>query len=215
MKLSISVLSSILAVCSVTIANPIDPSSTMSAAASTPTASSSATPADGSTFITTSGSYAQHLVDCYPIGEEGIIVIKQYADVKQALKNIEESLNKKKSERDAQREVFENIKKKINDLETKANGSNNSEDYELEVAGLDADFEKHRKTHKKLRGECWEINNERADLKQKLAELQMKLIAYFLGGNGFMTPTNNDFSRLGSVPGFMNCFGKFYNGPLQ
>ncbi|KAK5666934.1 hypothetical protein QVD99_006156 [Batrachochytrium dendrobatidis] len=41
MKLSIAVLSSILAVCSVTIANPVDPSSTMSAEASTPTASSS------------------------------------------------------------------------------------------------------------------------------------------------------------------------------
>ncbi|KAJ8322646.1 hypothetical protein O5D80_002478 [Batrachochytrium dendrobatidis] len=48
MKLSITVLSTILAVCSVTIANPVDPSSTMSAAASTPTASSSGASADGS-----------------------------------------------------------------------------------------------------------------------------------------------------------------------
>ncbi|KAJ8323607.1 hypothetical protein O5D80_007499 [Batrachochytrium dendrobatidis] len=48
MKLSIAVLSSILAVCSVTIANPVNPSSTMSAEASTPTASSSATPVGGS-----------------------------------------------------------------------------------------------------------------------------------------------------------------------
>ncbi|KAJ8323988.1 hypothetical protein O5D80_007209 [Batrachochytrium dendrobatidis] len=43
MKFSIAVLSSILAVCSVTIANPVDPSSTMSAEASTSTASSSIT----------------------------------------------------------------------------------------------------------------------------------------------------------------------------
>ncbi|EGF79375.1 hypothetical protein BATDEDRAFT_25682 [Batrachochytrium dendrobatidis JAM81] len=48
MKFSITVLSSILAICSVTIANPTDPSSTMSAEASTSTASSSGASDGGS-----------------------------------------------------------------------------------------------------------------------------------------------------------------------
>ncbi|KAK6098398.1 hypothetical protein MT418_002435 [Batrachochytrium dendrobatidis] len=95
MKLSITILSSILAVCSVTVANPVDPSSTMSAEASASTASPDVAIASGSGFTIPLNPY---MADCHPITSKGIKMIGNYADSKHGFDSAKKQLILKKQE---------------------------------------------------------------------------------------------------------------------
>ncbi|EGF76145.1 hypothetical protein BATDEDRAFT_28780, partial [Batrachochytrium dendrobatidis JAM81] len=78
MKLSITILSSILAVCSVTTASPVYPSSTMSAEASTLTASPSANPAGGDVYPVFPSAYNLEKY-CDPFDTTEASLIKEIA----------------------------------------------------------------------------------------------------------------------------------------
>ncbi|KAL5039716.1 hypothetical protein RTP6_006844 [Batrachochytrium dendrobatidis] len=213
MKFSITLLSSILAVCSVTIANPVDSSSTTSTEASTLSASPSATKTAEPTSVPDSlyGDYS----GCHLIDSEGVVLIKILVEYSKTADILKQEMEEKRIEIEIQRQKVKTQRKEFDALESEAEESNDAESYGSKIAELELGIEGSREILRKLRKQYWDLDEEFDGLKERLAEFQMKILKYFLGNDGSTPLTINDFPRLESVPGFTECLGEFYSGSLQ
>ncbi|KAJ8329436.1 hypothetical protein O5D80_002446 [Batrachochytrium dendrobatidis] len=213
MKFSITLLSSILAVCSVTIANPVDSSSTTSTEASTLSASPSATKTAEPTSVPDSlyGDYS----GCHLIDSEGVVLIKILVEYGKTADILKQEMEEKRIEIEIQRQKVKTQRKEFDALESEAEESNDAENYGPKIAELELGIEGSREILRKLRKQYWDLDEEFDGLKERLTEFQMKILKYFLDSDGSTTLTINDFPRLESVPGFTECLGEFYSGSLQ
>ncbi|KAJ8328608.1 hypothetical protein O5D80_003189 [Batrachochytrium dendrobatidis] len=212
MKLSITLLSSILAVCSVTIANPVDPSSTMSAEVSTPTASTSATSTGESTSITAPGPYDQYLAECSPIGEDGILLIQQYADAKRKYDEANRMVRRKRSKIHKEEKKILGLKEELDSMWTKARRTRNASYYGKKILETEFQIEDINKIIEDLKEQLDEMQNEHSRRHRRLVESQSKLHDYLLEHDTTGAMTTDGPPDLKSIPGFMKCFGIFYKG---
>ncbi|KAJ8326067.1 hypothetical protein O5D80_005430 [Batrachochytrium dendrobatidis] len=132
MKLSIVVLSSILAVCSVTTAIPVNPSAAASAGASTSTVIPSAQvipPIDFSNF-----------------SDKDMKLIKEYAQTKKDYDNAEEMQKLTQSKMHVQEKLVKRLHKKIKKLPRKSRISENGSKHSEKLQELEDKLEQERKT---------------------------------------------------------------------
>ncbi|EGF80327.1 hypothetical protein BATDEDRAFT_88847 [Batrachochytrium dendrobatidis JAM81] len=132
MKLSIVVLSSILAVCSVTTAIPVNPSAAASAGASTSTVIPSAQvipPIDFSNF-----------------SDKDMKLIKEYTQAKKDYDNAEEMQKLTQSKMHVQEKLVKRLNKKIKKLPRKSQISENGSKHSEKLQELEDKLEQERKT---------------------------------------------------------------------
>ncbi|KAK5670230.1 hypothetical protein QVD99_003245 [Batrachochytrium dendrobatidis] len=122
MKLLITALSSILAVCSVTVANPVLTSSITSIESTSTTASPSTTAASEPDYSNPFDPYSLYMTNCYPINFDGILLIEMLASTTHRAEQIEKSINKKKAETKNQKKVVGRLKEKIVSLRAGPSG---------------------------------------------------------------------------------------------
>ncbi|EGF81080.1 hypothetical protein BATDEDRAFT_24750 [Batrachochytrium dendrobatidis JAM81] len=208
MKFSIAVLSSILAICSVTIANPVDPSSTMSSAASTPTASTSATSTDGPT----SSVFSPNNAGCDSFDQEGIDLIEAYANIKMVLDTEHKKSDQKESDAGEYTKLIDKKMKKLELLEQKAQESNEAVDYTTKISQVKSETEAYRAILKTLKDELNTLYHEYLEWHGEWRKLRVALYDY-LKKHDSTGEMAGDTPLLKSIPEFMQCFVKFYNGP--
>ncbi|EGF78705.1 hypothetical protein BATDEDRAFT_26606 [Batrachochytrium dendrobatidis JAM81] len=200
MKLSIAVLSSILAICSVTVSNPVDPSSTTSIE---PT----------STLFP--GLYHQYLSDCHPFTLNEIVLIKQYADVKHKLNQEAEEIDLKESRVEEQKELLDEQRRSLRLLQGHPTSTNQSvPNYELNIFQTQSGIETSHTTLKNLEEELSELYEIHLKVRKEWTELQSKLYGYLVkhGTTGVIV---TGAPNLELYPEFMKCFGVFYDGSSQ
>ncbi|OAJ41061.1 hypothetical protein BDEG_24712 [Batrachochytrium dendrobatidis JEL423] len=190
MKLSIAVLSSILAVCSVTVANPVDPSSTMSAEASTYTMSAEASTSTASTSGASAGgsdyssSYDEFEKYCYSFSLDQAMLIKRLAKAEAQFPKLSKKTNDKRHQHAAQKKV-------VDELQDILDGLYGAMHWGLEIAEL-AELEA-------------ELQKQREILEKIEEELNVCSINF----------ANKIDEDLRSVSGYNDCYHYFYNRFLQ
>ncbi|KAK5668647.1 hypothetical protein QVD99_004440 [Batrachochytrium dendrobatidis] len=196
MKLSIAVLSSILAVCSVTIANPVDPSSTMSAEASTPTASSSGASADESDspeFPTKDGLKKY----CSPFGTTQASLIEEIAKTRARIDKMLERLEGVRHNTSIQRRVVLEAVQKVESLEQTPSQL-------LDNAKEESDL--HQKKLRELEQDLEERVRRASDLIKEEDNFKETLMQNLLDRS--LMASN---SLLRAVPGYSKCFHYFFD----
>ncbi|KAJ8330026.1 hypothetical protein O5D80_001604 [Batrachochytrium dendrobatidis] len=197
MKLSIAVLSSILAVCSVTIANPTDPSSTMSAEASTSTASSSATPADGSDYpvFPTKDGLKKY---CSPFDDIEVPSIEEIA--KSRIKSMKafKLLESQRFDADIQERLIVRKKEKLESM---------SQIPSRKLSSAKANYKEFRQICEKFRYNANDYVWKLLDRTEENNELATKLTSH----SSFGVSLDDDYSLPKSVYGYMDCLKYFYN----
>ncbi|KAJ8328689.1 hypothetical protein O5D80_002673 [Batrachochytrium dendrobatidis] len=196
MKLSIAVLSSILAVFSVTIANPVDPSSTMSAAASTSTASSSATPADESDYpvFPTKDGLKKY---CSPFDDIEVPLITGIAKSRVRLDKMLERLEGIRHKVNVQRKVTFEAEQKVESLEQTPSQL-------LDNAKEKSDL--HQKKLRELEKRLEERVRIASDLIKEEDNFKKTLMQNLLDRS--LMASN---SLLRAVPGYSKCFHYFFD----
>ncbi|KAK5672308.1 hypothetical protein QVD99_001412 [Batrachochytrium dendrobatidis] len=221
MKLSITILSSILAVCSVTVANPVDPSSTMNAEASASTTSTEASTYTMSaevstpTASTSGGSTGEPDYSnfpepynklgryCYPLGLHQMMLIeitaRNYARVKKVSGGIKLLIDKI----DLQKKLIEELKQQAETQGQASSGWLDTAKSELETQQkvLDGFEESMKNLFEKIEDLTKKYKDSEKELKQHLG----------------LDPSvdDEDDLQLESIPGYEECFDYFYNRPLQ
>ncbi|KAJ8326413.1 hypothetical protein O5D80_005164 [Batrachochytrium dendrobatidis] len=227
MKLSIAVLSSILAVCSVTVANPVDPSSTMSAEASTsttsteastytmsaeastPTASTSGASAGGSDYSSSPSSYDEFEKYCYSFSLDQAMLIKRLAKAEAQFPGLSKKTNDKRHQHAAQKKV-------VDELQDTLDGLYGAMHLGLEIselAELEAELLKQRKILEKIEEELSVCSINFANKIDEGNYLQKKLKKQPLIGSSSIA--GDGFLDLRSVSGYNDCYHYFYNRFLQ
>ncbi|EGF77591.1 hypothetical protein BATDEDRAFT_27413 [Batrachochytrium dendrobatidis JAM81] len=209
MKLSITILSSILAVCSVTVANPVDPSSTMSAEASASTASPDVAIASGSGFTIPLNPY---MADCHPITFEGIQMIRSYADSKHGFDNAKKQRILKKQEIINQKKRIKGLKEQLDYLLDQAKDSPGSEDLD---EGFHSISSKYVRRLRALEKELKKFSKKLEEMRKVLAVLKSELYDYLVKHDTTGLVAAGSTVDLKSIPGFDKCFDYFYNRSLQ
>ncbi|KAJ8325386.1 hypothetical protein O5D80_006322 [Batrachochytrium dendrobatidis] len=217
MKFSIALLSSILAVCSVTVANPVDPSltTTTSTEASTSTTSPSATSTDGPDYPGFSSPYDQYLNDCFPIDSEGIFLIKQYADGKNRYDKEKKKVDEKQSKIEEHEQLWQELNTEFIDRREKVfqgigvdNFISDQYDYQCRLFEQWANIDR-------LKKEMEELHKKYTKVHEKWTKLQSELYDYLLEHDKTAVMTTDGTPDLNLYPGFMKCFSIFYNGSPQ
>ncbi|KAJ8326085.1 hypothetical protein O5D80_005446 [Batrachochytrium dendrobatidis] len=196
MKLSIAVLSSILAVCSVTIAGPVYPSSATNAGASTSKASTSGASADESDspeFPTKDGLKKY----CSPFGTTQASLIEEIAKTRVRIDKMLKRLEGVRHNTSIQRRVVLEAVQKVESLKkTPGQLLDNAEDeYNLHQKKLE-ELEGHLEERLKI---AWTKIEEEKELK--------KMLVHNLSSRSLMRSD----SSLGRVPGYSQCFYYFFN----
>ncbi|EGF76733.1 hypothetical protein BATDEDRAFT_92443 [Batrachochytrium dendrobatidis JAM81] len=215
MKFSIAVLSSILAVCSVTVANPVDHSSTMSAKVSTATVPPSATEtasAKASNLNTfTRFDYPKKLKSynefgkyCYSIGLEGVFMIEEHATLSVKIDKIEKDVHNLDARIKAQKNLLYNLEQDF-DFLNRASGQ----------GSVDLDLETNIRTQREFLDELQEIlqkilDGYRIRLK-KDSEQELELKHYFEHHHKFEVTDSDDNINLESYHSYKSCFDFFYS----
>ncbi|OAJ43871.1 hypothetical protein BDEG_27184 [Batrachochytrium dendrobatidis JEL423] len=178
MKLAVTVLSSILAICSVTTANPVNPSS----ATSTETSTSTAQPTEitSTVFEDRIISYeeATRLVDISQLSESDIGLIKDYLETDREYQEMKKVYVLVKSERRSQQKLIDQLYKEYLELVYKYQQNKNNPMCQEMVQNSKLMLKEAREKLKKLRKERLELSQKffgfslQSHLKkEKLAEL--------------------------------------------
>ncbi|EGF79914.1 hypothetical protein BATDEDRAFT_25420 [Batrachochytrium dendrobatidis JAM81] len=212
MKLSITILSSILAVCSVTVANPVDPSSTMSAEASVSTASPDVAIASGSVFTIPLNPY---MADCHPITSKGIKMIGNYADSKHGFDSAKKQLILKKQEIKNQKKGIKALKEQLDSLSNQAKDSPDPKDIEESFYSISPEYFGRLRALEKLEKEWRELSEKYKEMRKVLAVLKSELYDYLVKHDTTGSVAAGSTVDLESIPGFKKCFKFFYNRSLR
>ncbi|KAJ8329341.1 hypothetical protein O5D80_002474 [Batrachochytrium dendrobatidis] len=197
MKFSIAVLSSILAVCSVTIANPTDPSSTVSAEASTSTASSSATSAGGSDSPKSPSTY-KFKKYCGQFDATEVSLIEEIA--KSRIKSMKafKLLESQRFDADIQEGLIVRKKEKLNSM---------SQVPSRKLSSAKANYKEFRQICEKFRYNANDYFWKLLDRTEENNELTTKLTSH----SSFGVSLDDDYSLPKSVYGYKDCLEYFYD----
>ncbi|EGF76003.1 hypothetical protein BATDEDRAFT_28893 [Batrachochytrium dendrobatidis JAM81] len=177
MKPSITLLSSILAVCSVTTASPVDPSSTMSAEASTLTASPSATASTESSILTfTDVNLDLELVDCGTLSKKSKKLIKNYATTKRGVKTTREMCKSISESISVEKKLKKQLVKRVDSLKDGDLAGDNGLTYAETVAKL----QETRKNLLDLKQQERKCDKEFSDWRKNMRLAEKGLEKYFI-----------------------------------
>ncbi|KAJ8328503.1 hypothetical protein O5D80_003853 [Batrachochytrium dendrobatidis] len=197
MKFSIAVLSSIIAVCSVTIANPVDPSSTMSAEISTPTASTSggsASGPDSPEFPTPEGLEEY----CYPFDDAEVSYINEAAKTHARIEKMFEKLEGLTLKVGVQKGLIQALERQA---ETQGQASSSW----LDTTQFNLETE--REALAKLKDEYDERKERAAALIEQNRDAKSKLKQYMDQDPG----VNGDPASPKTTSAYDKCFGYFFS----
>ncbi|KAJ8330822.1 hypothetical protein O5D80_000848 [Batrachochytrium dendrobatidis] len=194
MKLSIVVLSSILAICSVTTANPVVPSATTSAGAST------------STIIPSAQTTPS--IDFSQLPEEGMDLIKEYVQTKKSRNNAKEMHDSLQLERLSQKKLVEQLGKEIQELINESGSSKNGSKHKSKLKKLRHDLKQERKSLHRLTMKL--LNSDYVNLGIKLGKIQTQLLQYLFGENLYQS-AGYYTGLLESTPEFMKLVSTLGN----
>ncbi|EGF80829.1 hypothetical protein BATDEDRAFT_24762 [Batrachochytrium dendrobatidis JAM81] len=197
MKLSITVLSSILAVCSVTIANPVDPSSTMSAEASTPTASSSGASADGSDSPKSPSLY-KFKKYCGQLDATEVSLIEEIAKARVKSTKVFRLLEDRRFELAIREGLGVRKKEKLNSM---------SQVPSRKLSSAKANYEEFRQI---CEGTKYTMHDYASKLSHKRKEIR-KLTKKLTSHSSFGVSPDDDYSPPKSLYGYQDCLKYFYN----
>ncbi|EGF80361.1 hypothetical protein BATDEDRAFT_24867 [Batrachochytrium dendrobatidis JAM81] len=195
MKLSITLLSSILAICSVTVASPILPSSDAAiefGSADHP------------------NPYSEYMADCYPITLDGIVTIKNYADGKRNFDRKMKPFNLKTIQIENQKEAMSKLNAKMEFLATQVGNTRGPSVYESEFLKLKPKHFEERSILEKLEKSLEELEPDYLKAKDGLDKLKSKFYYYLTRHDttGVMAAAT---PNLDLYPGLKKCFSIFYN----
>ncbi|EGF81979.1 hypothetical protein BATDEDRAFT_87325 [Batrachochytrium dendrobatidis JAM81] len=197
MKLSIAVLSSILAICSVTIANPVDPSSTMSAAASTPTASSSGASADGSDSPESLSLY-KFKKYCGQLDATEVSLIEKIAKARLKSTKVFRLLESQYFGAAIQEGLFVREKEKLNSM---------SQVPSRKLSSAKAKHVESRQTCDRASCNAYDYASKLLHKKKKIKKLTKKLTSH----SSFGIRPSDDYTPPKSLYGYQDCFKYFYD----
>ncbi|KAK5671123.1 hypothetical protein QVD99_002883 [Batrachochytrium dendrobatidis] len=195
MKFSIAVLSSILAVCSVTIANPTDPSSTVSAEASTSTASSSA-PGYSDLYVI----YNEILEYCYPLDLGGIVMIETLAKTEVEFGKAKKLFEEKHGECKAQKTL-------VRELEQKYASLHEAPDQESKTAEIKAQ----REILDNCEDDLEHLKKNRIIKDEQIYMLKQMLKKYLAKRFSAGPLLDEDMSPANQYPPFLKCYSFFHH----
>ncbi|KAL5039078.1 hypothetical protein RTP6_006293 [Batrachochytrium dendrobatidis] len=209
MKPSITLLSSILAVCSVTTASPVDPSSTMSAEASTLTASPSATASTESSILTfTDVNLDLELVDCGTLSKKSKKLIKNYATTKRGVKTTREMCKSISESISVEKKLKKQLVKRVDSLKDGDLAGDNGLTYAETVAKL----QETRKNLLDLKQQERKCDKEFSDWRKNMRLAEKGLEKYFIWDSEISCLISLYTMYIEEDPITMDCFNKFYTG---
>ncbi|OAJ41509.1 hypothetical protein BDEG_25092 [Batrachochytrium dendrobatidis JEL423] len=200
MKLAVAVLSSILLACSVTIANPIDPSATTDVE-------------DGiSTFIPSATTSTEASTSPTPdpngIGLDGLDtlpdIIKElfenYQRKQDGFEEQEEICNSLKSEYDGQTMLVKRLKKKIQVLGYKSQTSGDNQKYYGEIQETKLNLEAQKAKLEDLKKSRKECDSKYKGIEFELELIGIKLVKLVFGGTWDSKPFDQQLYLIGKHP---------------
>ncbi|KAK5668197.1 hypothetical protein QVD99_005234 [Batrachochytrium dendrobatidis] len=181
MKPAVVVFASVLAVCSVTIASPVIPSSTTK-------------------YPITYDGYGKY---CHPLDFDGIMLVKLLAKNTHKLEKVTKYINKKESNIACQETLVGELKERLDSVMDDGNGSG--------IAELESEFIKQNGILEQLKEQLERLFERHSNRYKKDVGLRSALAEYFAehGMSGEMT--TDDEPNLYSYLGFKKCFDYFYN----
>ncbi|EGF80580.1 hypothetical protein BATDEDRAFT_24301 [Batrachochytrium dendrobatidis JAM81] len=202
MKLAITVLSSILAVCSITVANPILTTATTSTESSTSTVIPSSTTSAEST---PTPIFDPKEVNCDPFSSNEVVMIQTYARDRMFAKKVGKELNEKESEAIAQRNLIVRLKRRLEDLKSKpwenggaSNYGETVENLENEISRQITVYEGLKKQSDNLDSICFDVGHRVTDSETQL----MNLSPRYRINTG---PRHENMTLEVFLPGFTKC----------
>ncbi|KAJ8329224.1 hypothetical protein O5D80_002571 [Batrachochytrium dendrobatidis] len=202
MKLAITVLSSILAVCSITVANPILTTATTSTESSTSTDIPSSTTSAEST---PTPIFDPKEVNCDPFSSNEVVMIQTYARDRMFAKKVGKELNEKESEAIAQRNLIVRLKRRLEDLKSKpwenggaSNYGETVENLENEIGRQITVYEGLKKQSDNLDSICFDVGHRVTDSETQL----MNLSPRYRINTG---PRHENMTLEVFLPGFTKC----------
>ncbi|KAJ8325064.1 hypothetical protein O5D80_006404 [Batrachochytrium dendrobatidis] len=197
MKLSITILSSILAVCSVTTASPVYPSSTMSAEASTLTASPSANPAGGDVYPVFPSAYNLEKY-CDPFDTTEASLIKEIAKAHVGIDVMSTQLEGLHYQYDFQKGVIIKVEQQLETLRQTPG---------QELGAAEARLKMQYEVLDGLKNELKELVKKASDIIKKEEGLQKKLTEHLSPGSS----ANGGILKLKTVSGYKKCYEFFFD----
>ncbi|KAJ8330319.1 hypothetical protein O5D80_001320 [Batrachochytrium dendrobatidis] len=181
MKLAVAVLSSILLVCSVTIANPVKPSE------------STDTEASISTFIPTATTYVEARTFPTPnpngIGLGGLNTLP--SSIKDLLKEYEKTKHDRIEQKkicdslrfqyEDQKKLVKDLKKKIKALKHKSRGNSGGSEYDGEIQESESNFEAQKAKLANLKKSRKECESKYRGIVSELELISIKLVVLVFG----------------------------------
>ncbi|EGF77522.1 hypothetical protein BATDEDRAFT_91730 [Batrachochytrium dendrobatidis JAM81] len=160
MKLAVAVLSSILLACSVTTANPVNPSAAKSAESSTSAAIPTATTSTESEYRTISYEEAANLVDLSQLSESDVSLIEGYLQMDREHEEMEKACDLAGSEKLHQQELIKQLNKKYSTLVHKSQHNNNDPAYEEKVQSFKLKLQEEREKLEELEKKYRKFNRD-------------------------------------------------------
>ncbi|KAJ8329158.1 hypothetical protein O5D80_003102 [Batrachochytrium dendrobatidis] len=182
MKLAVAVLSSILLACSVTTANPIDPSATTDVETSTSTVIPSATTSTQASTSPTpnpNGIGLGGLDDALPDSIKDLL--ERYKKTKHDLNQQGKICDPLKPEYDSQIMLVIDLKTKIQDLEEKSQKNGDSPEYDGEIQKTKLDLEAQRSKLEDIEKRYNECQLKKNGLESEIYLTKMRLVYLVFG----------------------------------
>ncbi|EGF82569.1 hypothetical protein BATDEDRAFT_23170 [Batrachochytrium dendrobatidis JAM81] len=195
MKLSITVLSSILAICSVTTASPVNPNLTMGAGADASTASPSAAQTRGPNYASLSGPYDLKKY-CGPFDATEVSLISDIAENQARIKKMFSKFDNLRRQVFAQKMMIMKIGQKNEALYQASRGEFGSAETRLEI---------HRGALSQLKNKLKKLREKSLDMTEKDKTWKKRLTRHLFGSQ------ENDGIPLETVFGYDECFNYFHS----
>ncbi|EGF77052.1 hypothetical protein BATDEDRAFT_92036 [Batrachochytrium dendrobatidis JAM81] len=167
MKLAITVLSSILAICSVTVAKPVNPSATTSVESSTSTAVPSAQ---------TTG-----WINFDQLSDEGMNLIKEYARVNKQHNEAKAMCGSTESIIVSQEKLVKGLASELGDLMDKTHKSKDGSEYEEEVKKANARFAEQHYLLLQFEKKCMDSYWDNSGIRSQLTKIKNELVKFLFG----------------------------------
>ncbi|KAL5033967.1 hypothetical protein BDEG_21959 [Batrachochytrium dendrobatidis JEL423] len=211
MKLLIAVLSSILVACSVTTANPIDPSETTSTESSASTVLPSVATTTYASSLAVSSSQATNLVDPSKLSNSDMNLIREYVQAKADRESAMEVYGSAESENLAQRELINRLGEQLALLKYKFPDRKSNSECEKKVKKIKQELEFQKKILDKLKKRYTKVRSEYFNLHERLNQIEAQLVECLIRGNLNNPSAYPHFKLLELDSGFMKVVNTFRN----
>ncbi|EGF79611.1 expressed protein [Batrachochytrium dendrobatidis JAM81] len=208
MKLAVAVLSSILLACSVTTANPIDPSATTDVETSTSTVIPSATTSTESSTSSTPNPNGIGLDGLDPLPGNVKELLEKYAEIDHDRKQQRKICELLKSRYEGQRKVVKRLEKKLETLEKKPQRKGGDPEHDEKIQKAELDLEAQYFEFGKFRKEFVECESKLGDLVEKEWETDQQIVSLVFGATMNVATVAHQASLIKETPSAKNYLEK-------